>query len=77
MAKLTRKFIKEITKQLPIAPQKVILTSGRIKIVSATIPAFKITVNNPSVKNSNGSEKIVAIGYTTEFTNENIKPAAT
>lgn len=67
----------EITKQLPIAPQKPIDTSGKNNTVKATIAAFKIIVNTPSVKNKSGNEKIVAIGFTTELTNEKTKPAAT
>ncbi len=69
--------MKEIIKQLPIAPQKLIVTSGKNSTVSATIAAFKMTVNSPKVRNSSGSEKIIAIGLTTEFTSENTKPAAT
>lgn len=60
-----------------MAPQKLMVTPGIIKIVSATIAAFKITVNTPSVRNNNGNENIIAIGRTTEFTIENTKPATT
>ena len=72
---MTRKLITEMVKQLPIAPPKVIDTFGKIQKVSATIAAFKIIVNTPSVSNISGKEKIVAIGRTIEFTSENTRPA--
>ena len=74
---MTRKFIKEIKRQLSIAPQKVIVTSGIIQIVKATIAAFKINVNKPSVTNNNCNANIVAIGFTIVFTSEKTRPAIT
>ena len=77
MAKLTRKFINEINRQLQIAPPKVICTSGKIQIVKPTIAAFTRTVKSPSVRKINGNEIIVAIGLITVLITEKIKPAAT
>ena len=67
--------MKEIKRQLPIAPQKLIVTPGINKIVKPTIAAFRIKVNRPSVTNISGNAKIVAIGFTTVFTSEKISPA--
>ena len=66
----------EIKIQLPIAPQKLIVTPGINKTVRPTIAAFTINVNSPRVTKINGRARIVAIGFTTVFTKENIKPAA-
>lgn len=67
----------EINRQLQIAPQKVICTSGMIQIVNPTTAAFTNTVNSPNVKKINGKEKIVKTGLITVFTTEKIKPADT
>ncbi len=76
MAKLTRKFITEMIRQLPTAPQNEIYTSGISQIVKPTMAAFTRIVNSPKVKKIAGKAKIVASGFTNEFTNEKIKPAA-
>lgn len=68
--------MKEIKRQLPIAPQKPIVTPGSIRTVSPTIAAFTIKVKRPKVKNINGNAKIVTIGFTTVLTSEKISPAA-
>ena len=68
--------MKEIKRQLPIAPQKDIVTPGISKIVRPTIAAFTIKVNKPKVIKIRGNAKIVAIGLTTVLTKEKIRPAA-
>ena len=42
-----------------------------------TISPFTTRVNNPSVSRMAGKASIVTIGFSTEFTIENINPAAT
>ena len=67
--------MREIKRQLQIAPPNVIWTSGNIQIVKPIIAAFTRIVKSPKVKKIIGNAIIVAIGFTTVLIIEKIKPA--
>jgi len=75
--KLTRLFMIEITIDESATPQKLILTCGRIQMVSPTIAMFKIRVKSPMERMINGRDSTVASGLTMELTSEKTRPATT